>query len=96
MSNRGSKPGERRGGRGKGVKNKTTLDVEARLKALKCDPIEGMAIIAAKSMAEGELMLAGQMYKELAQYVAPKRKSVEMTGANGEELFPAAIEVIHV
>ena len=26
------------------------------------------------------------MFKELAQYVAPKRKSVEMSGADGGEL----------
>ena len=43
-----------------------------------CDPIEGMAKIATTAMAEGNLALAGQMYKELAQYVAPKRKSVEI------------------
>src|SRR6516164_8466053 len=26
------------------------------------------------------------MFKELAQYVAPKRKAIEMSGADGEEL----------
>jgi len=41
-----------------------------------------MAIIAKQSMADGELMLAGQMYKELAQYIAPKRKAIEVTGAD--------------
>lgn len=96
MSNRGAKPGERRGGRGKGSKNKATKDVEARLKALDCDPIEGMAIIAKQSMDEGELALAGQMYKELAQYIAPKRKAIEMTGVDGSDLFPASIQVEHV
>ena len=36
-----------------------------------------------------DLSLAGQMYKELAQYVAPKRKAVEMsvTGKNGVPLL---------
>jgi hypothetical protein len=71
------------GGRTKGTPNKLTKDVIDRLKELKCDPIEGMAKIAAQAMTEGELMLAGQMYKELAQYVAPKRKAVEHTGLDG-------------
>ena len=83
MSNRGSKPGERRGGRAKGVKNKGTQSIIDKLIDLKCDPIEGMAKIATQAMGEGDMQLAGQMFKELAQYVAPKRKSVEITGDNG-------------
>lgn len=74
------------GGRVKGTPNKRTQDVIERLKALNCDPIEGMAKIAAQAMSDGELPLAGQMYKELAQYVAPKRKAVEMTGKDGEAI----------
>ncbi len=45
-----------------------------------------MALIAKQAMNEGELQLAGNMYKELAQYVAPKRKSVEISGVDGEEI----------
>ena len=41
------------------------------------------------------LMLAGGMYKELAQYVAPKRKAIEMTGPNGDNLFPDQIKVVY-
>jgi len=86
MSGKGAKPGERRGGRAKGVKNKTTQSVIDRLKDLKCDPIEGMAKIAKQAMGEGDLQLEGNMYKELAQYVAPKRKSIEITGEDGEAI----------
>ncbi len=74
----------KRGGRTPGTPNKSTQEVRDRLKALDCDPIEGMAFIAAESRREGEnhdLQLAGQMYKELAQYVAPKRKAIEVSGA---------------
>ncbi len=78
MSGRGAKPGERRGGRAKGVKNKATQDVIERLHELDCDPLEGMATIAKQAMAEGDMALAGQMYKELAQYIAPKRKAIEI------------------
>jgi hypothetical protein len=35
------------------------------------------------------------MYKELAQYVAPKRKAVEMSGPDGKDLIPEAIKVIY-
>ena len=67
-------------GRKKGVPNKRTQSVIDQLVSLDCDPIEGMASIASKAMDEGELILAGSMYKELAQYVAPKRKSIEVSG----------------
>ena len=77
---RGSRPGEYRGGRKKGTPNKATQTVIEKLEKLDCDPIEGMAEIAIQAMKEGDLPLAGQMYKELAQYVAPKRKAMEITG----------------
>jgi hypothetical protein len=38
-----------------------------------------------------DLSLAGQMYKELAQYVAPKRKAIEHTGEGGKDLFPQQV-----
>ena len=47
-----------------------------RLEALGCGLIGGMARIAMDESAD--LSLRGQMYKELAQYIAPKRKAVEM------------------
>ena len=78
MPRGGSKPGERRGGRKKGTPNKKTLDVAKRLKELNCDPLEGMVRVAQMAMEEKDLSVAGRMYSELAQYVAPKRKAVEM------------------
>ena len=63
-------------GRPKGSKSKQTLAVIDRLEALGCDPIEGMAQIAMDERAD--LSIRAQMYKELAQYIAPKRKAVEM------------------
>lgn len=42
----GSKPGERRGGRPPGAPNKSTIDIQAKLAAVGCDPILGMALIA--------------------------------------------------
>lgn len=69
--------GKREGaGRPAGSKNKRTEEIEEKLAALNCDPIEGMATIAADPTASQELKF--QAFKELAQYVAPKRKAVEM------------------
>jgi hypothetical protein len=106
------KPANRRGGRKAGIPNKRTLEVQEKLAALGCDPIEGMARIA--SIAEGDgmkkliaaaadedpesrslalrdgfhdLQLAGKMYAELAGYVAPKRKAVEVSASKGEGDF---------
>ena len=70
--------GKKYGGRVKGTPNKNNQTIMDKLSDLNCDPIEGMATIARKAMDEGEFILAGTMYRELAQYVAPKRKSVEM------------------
>ena len=70
--------GMKTGGRQKGTPNKNNQPIIDKLAELNCDPIEGMATIARKAMDEGEFILAGTMFKELAQYVAPKRKSVEM------------------
>jgi len=61
--------------------NKKMVAVAERLETLGCDPIEGMTRIAMDKHVE--LGLRAQMYKELAQYVAPKRKAVEVTGEDG-------------
>ena len=54
-----------------------------------CDPIAGMAAIATDE--KQDIALRAAMYKELAQYVAPKRKAVEMSGADGGELTLAEL-----
>lgn len=66
------------GGRAKGKKNKVTELVRARLKALKCDPIEQLVIIARQAQQNEDLQLAVVVYKELAAYVAPKLKSIDI------------------
>lgn len=94
MSHGGKREGA---GRKKGTVGRKTLAVEQKLAELKCDPIEGMAIIAKQAMGEGDLHLAGSMYKELAQYVAPKRKAVEVSGLDGEEIKTrSVIEILPV
>lgn len=73
--------GFKTGGRSKGSVNKSTRDVTVRLAELSCDPIEGMARIALNEQNSPELR--GRMFAELAQYVAPKRKAVELSGELG-------------
>jgi hypothetical protein len=78
---RGAQLGERRSGQQKGTPNKRTLAVADKLEAFGCDPIEGMAGIAMD--VSQPIQLRGMMYLELAQYTAPKRKAVEVTGDEG-------------
>ena len=47
----------------------------AKLEALGCDPIEGMARIAMDEANTPELR--GKMYAELSCYIAPKRKAID-------------------
>ena len=90
---RGANPGERRGGRTKGTPNKRTLEVQERLQELGCDPIEGMVRIGTAAEQRGEYQLAGQMYKELAQYVAPKRR-VTQHSADPDKPHELVIRII--
>jgi hypothetical protein len=81
--------GVKTGGRQKGTLNKRTEEIQAKLEELSCDPIEGMARIAADVQNSPELR--GRMYAELAQYVAPKRRAVEHAGDDGG---PLVVEII--
>ena len=86
---RGSKPGERRGGRKVGSKNKLTIDALETLQKLNCNPLEMMARIALGIDDKGEpltgatLELRAKMAAELAPYIAPRLKQSEHTGAEG-------------
>jgi hypothetical protein len=70
--------GHKTGGRTAGTPNRKTQEISALLGSLDCNPIEGMARIAMNEQHTPELR--GRMYAELAQYVYPKRKAVELKG----------------
>jgi hypothetical protein len=70
--------GRRTGGRKAGTPNRKTREVAELLETLNCNPIEGMVSIATDPRAS--LELRARMYAELAQYVYPKRKAVELAG----------------
>ena len=71
--------------------NKKTLLVQQQMEDLGFDPIESMIEINRLAMAKEDYSLAGQMAKELAQYVYPKRKSIEQTS---EEIDLPPMEVV--
>jgi hypothetical protein len=69
------------GGRKKGTPNKDKQELLDLILSTGCKhPIQGLAEIAKQSHAQGEFDLAKDCYKELAQYVASKRKAVEHSG----------------
>jgi len=73
------------GGRKRGTPNKKTVAVQEQMEQLGFDPIESMIEICNQAMSDKNYALAGQMAKELAQYVYPKRKAVEHTSGEPTE-----------
>ena len=86
MANGGKRPGA---GRPVGSKNKRTQEIQDRLDDLGVDPIEGLAMIVKDPNNSSELKF--QCLKELAQYVAPKRKAVDVNQVSTGEM---TIEVV--
>lgn len=74
-----TKNGEKTGGRAKGTLNKSSEEIQSRLKDLDCDPIEGLAKLAVSTENED---IKFKCYKELAQYVAPKLRAIELKAEN--------------
>ena len=71
------------GDRVSGTPNKKTHDWPRKLENLGCDPIEGLARIAEDPATRPELKI--RCYAELAQYVHPKRKAMDLgSGKDGE------------
>lgn len=79
--------GKKTGGRVAGTPNKDNQTIMDKLAALDCDPIAGMATIAKESMEAKDYVTALNAFKELGQYVAPKRKSIEVKGELGVEIY---------
>tara|TARA_R100000008_G_scaffold5916_1_gene3412 strand:+ start:149 stop:439 length:291 start_codon:yes stop_codon:yes gene_type:complete len=76
MSTQGAGGFRQGAGRPKGSLGEKTKAVQAKLDELGCDPIEALANISMDNSNTPELRF--QANKELAQYVAPKRKAIEM------------------
>jgi hypothetical protein len=70
--------GHKTGGRKAGTPNRKTREISELLESLGHNPIEAMVEIATDPNAS--LELRGRMNAELAHYVYPKRKAVEVAG----------------
>ena len=79
MSTQGAGGFRQGAGRPKAALGEKTKAVQAKLDQLGCDPIEALANISMDNSNTPELRF--QANKELAQYVAPKRKAVELDAA---------------
>ncbi len=71
--------GFKSGGRAKNTPNKKTTEVQQLLESLNCNPIEGMARIAEN--IEIDISIRLNAYKELAQYMFPKRRAVDLNAS---------------
>tara|TARA_R100000234_G_scaffold119919_1_gene104335 strand:+ start:437 stop:745 length:309 start_codon:yes stop_codon:yes gene_type:complete len=76
MSTKGAGGYRKGAGRPKGSLGDKSLAVQALLEKVGCNPIEALANIAMDNSNTPELRF--QANKELAQYVAPKRRAVEL------------------
>ena len=72
--------GFKTGGRAIGSPNKRTLEAMQKLDELGCDPIEGMARIAMDE--SNSIELRAKMLAELAPYIYPKRKTMDISSNN--------------
>lgn len=99
--------GKREGaGRKKGTLNKLLTSVADMLDEMNCNPLQNLAKVAngEKHLAQVADGVLGEVYptldqmvaanKELAQYVAPKRKAVEHSGVGGEPLTGITVNLV--
>ena len=76
--------GRKTGGRVRGTPNRRTQDIQSLLARMGCDPIEGMARIAMDP--QNPVEVRARMYAELAGYVAPKRKAIQIDGGDANRV----------
>ncbi len=86
-------------GRKKGTPNKATADLRLRLEEMGYGhPVLNMAALAMRvdpryktcKKAEIDLGIAGRMHAEIARYVEPQRKAVEVSRPDGKGDFTLA------
>lgn len=85
--------GQKTGGRVAGTPNKRTAELMQRLAELECDPLEGLARIAADPATDPALR--ARIYADLLPYLYPKRKAVELTGGeDGQALQSVRVQFV--
>lgn len=102
---RGCKKGERRGGRAPGTPNKKMQDIIDVLQEKGFNPVAKLIELSAiaedayqrhegTNYAHNYLSIAQKNCLGLMDYLYPKRKAIEHTGAEGEPLFNSLAEFI--
>jgi len=91
-SNRGSKPGEHRGGRGKGTPNKATLAAREAIAKFVNDNAHRLQEWLDKIAAD-DPERAFTLFQSVIEYHVPKLARSELTGAGGAPLAPPTIHV---
>src|SRR5262245_17626102 len=76
--------GFKTGGRKAGTPNRKTTEIMDLLAAHNCDPVEGVIKIAQDENNSPELR--GKMFATLLEYCYPKRKAVELTTDQSNEI----------
>jgi hypothetical protein len=84
MAGKGSKPGERRGGRQKGTRNKATLESAARAAVIARSGLTPLEYMLERMRDDKEMpAIRADMAKAAAPYVHPKLANIEHTGKDG-------------
>jgi hypothetical protein len=79
------------GGRVRGTPNKSSEAIARKLAKLGCDPVEGLAKIALDPGTEPSLKI--RCFSELAQYIYPKRKAVDLLSPEDSEIKVTVREI---
>ncbi len=91
-SNRGPRPGERRGGRKKGTPNHVTTDVRATIALIARRNVEAFERWLT-AVAGNDPARAADLFLRMIEYHIPKLQRSEVTGADGAALVPPEIHV---
>lgn len=70
----------KRPGRPKGSRNRRTLSAMEKMRDLGCDPLEELVKIGNKALRDEDNHLAASCFKEIATYIYPKLKALDISG----------------
>lgn len=91
---KGSRPGERRGGRGKGALNKRTIWHENAVKCMKEEGVNPIQILAQAAGGSQDItMLQVKAAIELAKYGWAQKTRVEISGFDGAPITVASLRL---
>lgn len=97
MAQRGSRPGERRGGRKKGTPNKRTVlfqSVKESINRKGCNPADLIADGALGKLRGRNVDMRLRAAMELLKYVAPQMMRTEHVGADGGPIRHGPVQIV--